>query len=188
MLALLLTLVDDPLVCKPLEYIIKKYTSEMKNVAYGVLGNISDAEDAVEDVWVELAFNVDKIPDFYEPSKRTRSYLRTAAKYSAIDYLRNKINSPKTVPIDGIDYEEYLRKEQTEEFTEESHRIYEEAIKVISKMPMEYRRVISLIYIYGKTYDEVSEILNIPVGTVKSRQSRALKILREHFDCKKTER
>ena len=185
MLAFLLTLVDDPLVCKPLEYIIKKYTSEMKNVAYGVLGNMSDAEDAVEDVWVELAFNVDKIPDFYEPSKRTRSYLRTAAKYSAIDYLRNKINSPKTVPIDGIDYEEYLRKEQTEEFTEESHRIYEEAIKVISKMPMEYRRVISLIYIYGKTYDEVSEILNIPVGTVKSRQSRALKILREHFDCKK---
>ena len=151
MLALLLTLVDDPLVCKPLEYIIKKYTSEMKNVAYGVLGNISDAEDAVEDVWVELAFNVDKIPDFYEPSKRTRSYLRTAAKYSAIDYLRNKINSPKTVPIDGIDYEEYLRKEQTEEFTEESHRIYEEAIKVISKMPMEYRRVISLIYIYDKS-------------------------------------
>ncbi len=185
MLALLLTLVDDPLVCKPLEYIIKKYTSEMKNVAYGVLGNISEAEDAVEDVWVELAFNVDKIPDFYEPSKRTRSYLRTAAKYSAIDYLRNKINSPKTVPIDGIDYEEYLRKEQTDEFTENSHRIYEEAIKVISKMPTEYRRVMSLIYIYDKSYDEVSRILKIPIGTVKSRRHKAISILRDYFDCKK---
>lgn len=185
MLALLLTLVDDPLVCKPLEYIIKKYTSEMKNVAYGVLGNISEAEDAVEDVWIELAFNVDKIPDFCEPSQRTRSYLRTAAKYSAIDYLRKKINSPKIVPIDDIDYEEYLRKEQTDEFAENSQRIYEEAIMVISNMPTEYRRVISLIYIYDKSYDEVSRILKIPIGTVKSRRHKAISILRDHFDCKK---
>ena len=185
MLALLLTLVDDHLIEQQLEYIIKKYTPEMMNIAYGVLENMSDAEDAVEDVWIELAFNVDKIPEFYEPSQRTRSYLRTAAKYSAIDYLRKKIISPKIVPIDGIDYEEYLRKEQTDEFAENSQRIYEESIKIISKMPTEYRRVMSLIYIYGKTYDEVSRILRIPIGTVKSRRHKAISILRDYFDCKK---
>ena len=185
MLAFLFTLIDDPLIEQQLEYIIKKYTPEMMNVAYGVLENMCDAEDAVEDVWIELAFNVDKIPEFYEPSQRTRSYLRTAAKYSAIDYLRKKINSPKIVPIDGIDYEEYLLKDQAEEFTEETQRIYEEAIKVISKMPTEYRRVISLIYIYDKSYDEVSKILRIPIGTVKSRRHKAISILRDYFDCKK---
>ena len=185
MLTFLFTLIDDPLIEQQLEYIIKKYTPEMMNVAYGVLENMSEAEDAVEDVWVELAFNVDKIPDFYEPSQRTRSYLRTAAKYSAIDYLRKKKCSPEIVSIDGTDYEEYLLKEQAEEFTEETQRIYKEAIKVISKMPTEYRRVMSLIYIYDKSYDEVSRILKIPIGTVKSRRHKAISILRDYFDCKK---
>ena len=69
---------------KQLEHIIKKYSRAMYKIAYSILENKVDAEDAIWGVWSELAHNTEKIPDYHNPSGRTYIYLCTAAKYSSI--------------------------------------------------------------------------------------------------------
>ena len=53
--------------------------------------------------------------------------------------------------------------------------------KSVIRMPLKYREVISLIYFENLKYDEVADILNKPVGTIKSRVNYALNLLRKKF-------
>ena len=53
--------------------------------------------------------------------------------------------------------------------------------RAIAKLPIEQRQVILLVDLEGMPYDEVASILNVPVGTVRSRLSRGRDLLRYHM-------
>lgn len=56
-----------------------------------------------------------------------------------------------------------------------------EMINLINKLPFKLRIVVLYRFYYDFTYEEISELLNIPVGTVKSRSHTALKQIRQRF-------
>ena len=84
------------------------------------------------------------------------------------------------VPIlDDFDFEsdEYILKE----FEERETKIYVE--KCLKSIPIIYSEPLSLYYLDDKSYEEISDILRIPMGTVAIRMSRAKKLMK--YICQK---
>ena len=85
MLSLYLSFIDDEDDRKKFEDIYYNYRKRMVAVAYSVLNNKSDSEDAVHDAFIKIARNMRAIDD--PMSEKTLSYVSKAAKNAAINIL-----------------------------------------------------------------------------------------------------
>ena len=155
------------------EELYYKYRQLMYSVAYKILNNKEDSEDAVQKAFLAIANNFGKIKslscqeikpfvviivrnhaiNIYNSNKRKAEY---AAEYSDID-----------TPV-NVDY--------FEEFD------YEELIKVISGLQPIYRDIIFLHYIRELKPKEIAKLLDISVETVWKRIERAKKQLKKALD------
>jgi RNA polymerase sigma-70 factor (ECF subfamily) len=99
-------------------------------------------------------------------------------------YFRNKKKQDSLfVPIDSADkniFNNYLREDKKElEMELQRHDQFMAVLEGLKTLPLKYQEVISLRYFEGKDNKEISEILNLNEGTLKSRISRGLEKLRE---------
>jgi RNA polymerase sigma-70 factor (ECF subfamily) len=91
------------------------------------------------------------------------------------DHLRRK--------KDFVDIDEYVHiNHENPENIRERERTIQRVRDVVMLLPMGQRQVISLIDLEGFSYNEVSHILNIPIGTVMSRLNRARKAMLKEFN------
>lgn len=95
-------------------------------------------------------------------------------------------------------YRDYLRKYRPLELLEETHPdanrpledqvitdlTYQEVMHIISSLPYEKRAVFILKHYHGYAYEEIAEILNCPIGTVRSRLHNAIKQIMKEIDRK----
>lgn len=74
-------------------------------------------------------------------------------------------------------------KQATDLSYEADHRLHRcELLRLARALSQGQRDVIVMVYIIGHTQSEVSRLLHVPIGTVKSRQQSALRILRKMYD------
>jgi RNA polymerase sigma-70 factor (ECF subfamily) len=134
--------------------------TKLFRTAKGVLGNETLALDAVS----EAVFRAFKgIKRLREPKYAETWFIRIVLNVAKDYYRRQKYEiGMETVP-EGIYYDDHNKLEFTQ--------------MIVSLQP-ELREIISLKYYSGYTLNEISTILNIPEGTVKSRLNRALNFLR----------
>ena len=83
--------------------------------------------------------------------------------------------SRDTVDIDDV----VLVEKDTPDTEHDRHQIISRVRNAIAQLPMGQRQVISLVDLEGCSYIEVAQILDVPIGTVMSRLSRARKALKE---------
>jgi len=156
--------------------LVKRHQKNIYNLSFRFMNNSQDAWDATQETFIRLI-------------KRAKSF-KGASKFSTWLY-RITCNVCKDILIKrkkliSGSYEELKLTEKVtykNRFNEVSNRILEaeETDKVqnlLQKLPQNLRIVIVLNDIYDLKYKEISEILNIPLGTVKSRISRSREILR----------
>ncbi|MDH5472199.1 MAG: RNA polymerase sigma factor [Gammaproteobacteria bacterium] len=93
------------------------------------------------------------------------------------EYLRKKR------PSEDID-ELVLSHDQTPEYWHNRQQIIDHIRNAISELPLSQRQVLTLVDLESMSYTGVSEVLDIPVGTVMSRLSRARKSLQEKLEGK----
>ena len=131
----------------------------MYYVAYEILHNHHDAEDAVHHAFLSIAGRIEEIE---EPiSRRTRSYVVTIAENKAIDMYRRKQRHPLV------------------EYNDENVGIVIEYDgtntlgKCMSRLPPQYRELIILKYVHGYTFKETSQIMGITEGNAKKIALRA---------------
>ena len=122
------------------------------------LGNIDDAEDAVQDVFVKLH---QKQSEDAAEIKNLSAYLYRTLANICVSRLREAARRP-TVPIDT--QPEPIAVE-AEDFEQEYRRIS----RLLAKIPEEQAEVIRLRYYGDKSFPEIAEILDIPLSTAKSR-------------------
>lgn len=142
-----------------------------------VLGSTSEAEDAVQDVFVQIWRTADR----YDPSRsKLITWVMLISRRMLIDRLRRRMIRPQSGSLDesvGIpappDSATAADPELLEHFTKVRRRMGE--------LPELQRDVIDLVYIKGFSLQEVAEQRDMPVGTVKSALSRGLQRLREKF-------
>ena len=162
--------------------IVGRYKSPITNYLYRFLNDYEEAVDLAQETFVRVYFAIDR----YHTEYAFSTYIYRIATNLAISELRKR-KRRTILSLTGLFQSE--DDEQTE-FQPPDHRnrpdedlVDDERSKVIAKaivtLPEKYRVPIILRDIEGKSYDEVAEILDLGLGTTKSRISRARGLLKE---------
>src|SRR6266550_6088007 len=144
--------------------------------------NQQEAEDLVQETMLK-AFRFAKS---YTPGTNLRAWLFRILNTSAINRYRKQATHPTTTPLpEGEEFYLYNRirdmsgQELSTGAEEEvlSKYLDEEIYKALNDLPFNFRMPIILADIEGMSYKEIAETLQIPIGTVMSRISRARRLL-----------
>jgi RNA polymerase sigma factor, sigma-70 family len=162
------------------ETLIMSYEKKIFNIALGMAGNFEDAGDIAQEVCIKIFKN---IKSFKEDSSFGTWVYRITSN-TCIDEIRKR---SKVIPLtmtndDGEEFE--LPVEDREKLPDEAFETKEKSDavrKCILDLPLESRAIIVLRDIRGFSYDEISRILSINMGTVKSRLNRARNILKDRL-------
>src|SRR5713226_6266291 len=140
--------------------------------------NQQEAEDLVQETMLK-AF---RFAHTYQPGTNLRAWLFRILNTSAINRYRKQASHPTTTSLpEGEDFYLYNRiKDLTGQelnigAEEEvlSHYLDEDVYNALNELPPNFRMAVILADIEGLSYKEIAEALNIPIGTVMSRISRA---------------
>jgi RNA polymerase sigma factor (sigma-70 family) len=139
------------------------------NVALKYTGNVFDAEDIVQETYL-MAFN--KFHQLKEASKCKPWLLRILRNNFLKNCQKNK-NQQRLAETDYIDFlkTNIQQRDPEEILLEKSGIIMLET--AIDKLPLKYREVMTLYYMDDMLYRDIAMILDIPMGTVMSRLTRA---------------
>ncbi|MCB9080976.1 MAG: sigma-70 family RNA polymerase sigma factor [Lewinellaceae bacterium] len=148
--------------------------------AYHLTYNEEDANDLVQETYLKAYRSIDK----YEQGTNAKAWLFRILRNTFINEYRRKMRKPTQVDYEDITtYHEEddspltgyldLREEMFQQM------IGDEVTNAVNQLPVDFRVVILLCDIEGFTYEEISKILDIPIGTVRSRLHRARNLLKE---------
>ena len=149
------------------EELYEKYATDVLRVSYFYLGDRQRAEDVCQDVFVRLITNAPKLEE-----GREKAWLLKVALNRCRDLWRGAW--VKRVVLGSPMFEMIPAPDESEKRDEE-----EVVMKAIHRLPAAFRETILLYYYQGYGISEISEMLDLPEGTISSRLSRARKKLEE---------
>lgn len=160
------------------DILVRRYKDQLLNYVYRFVGNRIDAEDIVQ----ETFFRVYKNKHYYKEIAKFSTWVYTIAGNLAKTELRRrkrrKVFSVSNFVNDERDFDIPDLNRNPEKEVDGS--IKDNFIqKAIEKLPSKFKEVILLRDVQGFAYEEISQILNIPLGTVKSRVNRGRLRLQE---------
>ncbi len=149
------------------------------NVALRLTGNKSDAEDLVQDTVLKAYRAWDK----YEPGTNCRAWLVTIMRNTFINKFRRESRRPGTVQYDSVEDTSVFEAVQDRDPEGSFFRfiVDAEVKQAIQELPEEFRIPVVLSDIEGMSYAEIATILELPVGTVKSRLFRGRRRLQQRL-------
>ena len=164
MLSFLLAALESVEDKKKFTLIYEQYRPKMEQVALGILQEQSDAEDAVQNAFMQIIWHFEKI--YSIPCEELPFWIISIVKNEALMVLRKK---KKEVPLEDWD----VVAEETEEVTG-----YNELVELVRQMPETYRAVLEMKLLLGYTDREVARHLNLSETAVSTRASRGRELLR----------
>ena len=153
----------------------------MYNFAYRLTNDEDDANDLIQDTYLK-AF---RFINSFQEGTNAKAWLFRILKNSFINDYRKKSKEPSKVDYQEVEtvYNsvEDAEFESTTDLRLESVQdmIGDEVALALNGLPIDFRTVIILCDIEGFTYEEMAKILDIPIGTVRSRLHRARNLLKE---------
>lgn len=160
----------------------RAYTELMgryKDSVYFMLLKMVNNSDDAEDLTIETFSKAFKRLDQYTPQFAFSTWLFKIASNHSIDFIRKK--RIKAVSIDqgfsNQDGESYVIPVKEDSLDPEESMQKDERVQrmrdVVEKLKPRYKRLVELRYFEEKSYEEISEILELPLGTVKAQLFRA---------------
>ena len=147
--------------------LVNAYSKRIFNMAYQFTGTYQEAEDMTQEIFLKLYTSLTK----YDFEKNFNAWLLTLTKNYLIDNYRKTKWEKKT--RDNFN-EHYLRAESSD--SPEAGIVEKENKKFIweglNQLSSEVRMTLIFRDIQGKKYDEIADIMNLPLGTIKSRVNR----------------
>ncbi len=148
--------------------------------AYHLTFHEDDAKDLVQETFLKAY----RALDSYKPGTNAKAWLFKILKNAYINQYRKKVRRPAQV-----DYEDYIGYQDREDqasvdfmdLREElfDNLIGDEVTSAVNSLPVDFRAVILLCDVEDFTYEEIAKIIDIPIGTVRSRLYRARNMLKE---------
>lgn len=156
------------------------HVDSMYNFAYRLTFDSDDAKDLVQDTYLK-AF---RFINSFERGTNAKAWLFRILKNSFINDFRKKSKQPAKVDYNEV--EQFYNSDDagakiTTDLRVETVQdmIGDEISGALNAIPVDFRTVIILSDLEGFTYEEMSKILDIPIGTVRSRLHRARNMLKE---------
>ncbi|MBN2030557.1 sigma-70 family RNA polymerase sigma factor [bacterium] len=162
------------------EQIVHRYKEPLVNFIYHFVGNRIDAEDVVQETFLRVF----KKKNLYRSVAKFSTWIYTIASNLAKTELRRRrrrrILSLSQMGYEDKDYELPDHFSSPDKAIERKTK--EQTIrKEIEALPAKFKEVVVLRDIQEFSYEEISQILNIPLGTVKSRVNRGRLRLQKHL-------
>jgi RNA polymerase sigma-70 factor (ECF subfamily) len=150
-----------------------RHAAHMLGQALAVLGNRRDAEDLLHDVFIEVWRKSAR----YDPGRASpRTWLLVMVRSRAIDRLRSLAAARRAGLCDHHDPRQVADPDADVAVLRELDR--QRVLEALDALPQAHREVVSLVYLEGRTCSEIASRCALPIGTVKSRLTRALALLR----------
>ncbi len=165
--------------------IMRRYRSPITNYIYRFLNDYEEAVDLAQETFVRVYFALER----YHTEYAFSTYIYRIATNLAISEIRKR-KRRKLISLTGLfqfageeaqDFNPPDEKTLPDENLIESEQSRTIA-KAIATLPEKYRAPIVLRDVEGKSYEEVAQIMQLGLGTTKSRISRARKLLREKLE------
>jgi RNA polymerase sigma-70 factor, ECF subfamily len=149
--------------------IIESYSKKVYNIALNFAGNRDEAADITQDIFLKVYNNIDK----FKEDRNFTSWLLRVSKNYCIDYWRKNKYHRKNLELDESLSVPASREADTPEDTLIKHYDAEYVRKKLRLLPPDLRTLIIMRDIQDLSYQDISEHLDIPLGTTKSRINRA---------------
>jgi len=157
------------------------HINSMYNFAFRLTMDEDDANDLVQDTYLK-AF---RFISSFEQGTNAKAWLFRILKNSFINDYRKRSKEPSKVDYQEVETtynsEDAAEVDRTTDLRVESVQdmIGDEVANALNSLPVDFRTVIILCDIEGFTYEEMAKILDIPIGTVRSRLHRARNLLKD---------
>lgn len=157
------------------------HINSMYNFAFRLTMDEDDANDLVQDTYLK-AF---RFISSFEQGTNAKAWLFRILKNSFINDYRKRSKEPSKVDYQEVETtynsEDAAEVDRTTDLRIESVQdmIGDEVANALNSLPVDFRTVIILCDIEGFTYEEMAKILDIPIGTVRSRLHRARNLLKD---------
>lgn len=164
--------------------LIRRYEKELFGYLRRYLGDEALAEDVFQNTFLKLFEKADQ----YERGRPVRPWIYTMATHLAIDALRRSGRRPSVSldqalgndaknPSSGVDL---LANRDVDPFAQLAMKERKQLVRQsIEKLPEHLKLTLILAYYQGMKYRDIAEVMQVPVGTVKSRLHLALARLQE---------
>jgi len=151
--------------------LVRRYRGPIYNCAYRVLGREEDASDVTQGVFLKIIQRLDQ----YDPNYKFFSWIYRMALNDALNMLRDRgREAPMEEGMEGAADERSNPEAQVSD-KQEAHRIQQ----ALMRMKVSDRAVLTLRHFSDCSYEEIAEIMELEVKTVKSRLFEARQRLRQ---------
>ena len=161
------------------EELVRRYQRPITAYVYRMTNDYDAALDVTQEIFIKVYNSLAR----YKTEYKFSTWLYKIARNAAIDYLRRNNHGDVQLEIEMGDEETFERPLESHNPTPEQERERSEwraeIQSVVQKLPAAYRDLILLRHSQDLSYDEIAEITNLPLGTVKNRLFRAREIMRD---------
>jgi RNA polymerase sigma-70 factor (ECF subfamily) len=167
--------------------LVERHQRELFQFVFRFTGSGAAAEDVVQETFLQMHMAAAS----FDPQRRLKPWLFTIGANKARDYLRGRTRRkevPLDAPVSGDGeagsqrfFDLMAEGGPTPPDNLEAREQSELVRKTIDRMPPVLREVLVMAYFHRFAYKEIAEILNIPLGTVKSRLHSAVAYFGEQF-------
>lgn len=174
------------------EAAFREIVQRYKNSLYAFLRQFLNRMDLVEDVFQETFLQLFTSRESFDPDRPLRPWLFTIAANKAKDALRRMQRNEVTQLGNMFDSDESTIDDVLNTLDHDERMPYDDLLRderaaavkrVISRMPAKLREIIVLAYFHKFAYAEIAQILDIPIGTVKSRLHTAVGRFAEDWEA-----
>ena len=158
--------------------LVRRYQDRLYNTVYRLVDNAEDAADVVQDAFL----NAYQSLDGFKGDSLFFTWLYRIAVNTAISQKRKQrvllsIDAGRNgaTTVQPLDESEYSRPGHALERAEQDQRVH----RALQQLSQEHRTVLILKDMEGQKYEEMADVLGVPIGTIRSRLHRARAELRE---------
>lgn len=156
--------------------LVERYKDAVQNLAYRMLGNVTEAEDVTQETFVRAYTQLAT----YKPVHKFSTWLLSIGSHLAIDQLRRR--RFLALPLEDVPFLEWIVDAGTgpEQAALQGEQ-QDEIQAYLQRLPGKYRVVILLRYWYDLSYEEISRMLDLTPALVKARLHRARELLARYM-------
>jgi RNA polymerase sigma-70 factor (ECF subfamily) len=149
--------------------LVKRYKDRLLNFVLRYFNNVEQAEDVVQDTLIKLYTHA----SYYKNVAKFSTWIFTIAKNNALTELRkNKRKKTDSLWTDDGQVIDINSKEESLDSKVQNEIAIDQLNKFLDQIPENFRMAVVLRDFQELSYEEISKILEIPIGTIKSRINR----------------
>lgn len=181
-----LTLADEDLVAlaqsgdaQAFAGLYDRHSRAAYSLAYRMMGEKQAAEDLVQDVFLKVWRSMG---GYRVERGSVRTWILSIIHNRGIDQIRSSASRRRTQ--DKVE-QSAVTSQPSEAFTEAWRSTQRDQVRdALSTLPSDQLKILELAYFSGYTHVEISELLDLPLGTVKGRMRLGLKKIKAYFDAR----